>query len=188
MDGERPSNTTFSANKSADTIQRERSKRARRQVFTAVEDSLLTQLVRQVGENQWAFIASYIPGRTVRQCKERYFTYLCPAVRSESWTDVEDALILQKVNEIGHHWTRFVRFFDGRTPNALKNRWNFLVKDSQQAKKKSAQQSTDGELRDGRVRYLFPPVSSLPFLDGPSQPESRRMPLSNFICTSEKGI
>jgi hypothetical protein len=101
---------------------------------------------------------------------------------------MEDAFLLQKVNEIGHRWTILAHFFEGRTANALKNRWNFLLRGSQQTEKNSGQQSTDGGLRDTPVRYLFPPVSSLPFLEGPSQPESGRIPLSNFICISEKGI
>jgi hypothetical protein len=152
-------NSSASANS---TERRKRSKRTQRRIFSSVEDALLTNLVSQMGENAWPFIASCIPDRTVRQCKERYFTYLCPSVRTESWTECEDDLLLQKVREIGPHWTLISRYFEGRTPNALKNRWHFHFRENQQKKVAEHHRIESAEICG---KNLLPPISNFPFVE-----------------------
>jgi hypothetical protein len=129
--------------------------RTRRRIFNSCEDALLMQLVSQFGEQAWPIIASGIPDRTARQCKERYFTYLCPSVRVVPWTPAEDALLAEKVRDFGQRWTVISRFFEGRTPNALKNRWNACLKAGTVKAKDPPPQS----------RSLLPPISSLPFVE-----------------------
>ena len=99
-----------------------------RRLFTNEEDKKLVELVNQYGANAWTLISDRIPGRTSRQCKERYFTYLSPGVKKAPWTDQEDTLLFQKVQELGQRWSDIARYFDGRTPNSIKNRWHLHLR------------------------------------------------------------
>jgi hypothetical protein len=102
-----------------------------RRLFTSEEDTKLLSLVEAHGCDSWRVVAHHLPGLTPRQCKERYFTYLGPNVRRTPWTDSEDALLLRKVQEHGQRWADISKFFEGRTPTALKNRWHLHMRASQ---------------------------------------------------------
>lgn len=104
------------------------SHRKPRRLFTTEEDRKLIQLVEQFGVNAWTVISDRIPGRTSRQCKERYFTYLSPGVKKAPWTDEEDSLLFQKFQELGPRWSDIARYFDGRTANSIKNRWHLHLR------------------------------------------------------------
>jgi hypothetical protein len=49
--------------------------------------------------------------------------YLAPTIRNEPWTDDEDRLLVDKINELGHCWATIGHFFNGRSENDVKNRW-----------------------------------------------------------------
>lgn len=98
-----------------------------RKKFTAAEDELLKQLVEKFGTKKWESIAECMPGRTGRQCRDRYRNYLIPGFFNGQWTAEEDRLLLVKYKELGHQWSKMVPFFTGRSANSLKNRWNYFV-------------------------------------------------------------
>ncbi|OHT10204.1 hypothetical protein TRFO_20588 [Tritrichomonas foetus] len=102
--------------------------RKRRRLFTCQEDKLLISLVERHGVNSWIKIAEMIPGRTSRQCKERYNTYLSPDVNNSPWSESEDELLLAKVIEIGKKWAEISRCFNGRTANSVKNRYHLHLR------------------------------------------------------------
>ena len=95
-----------------------------RRVFTKEEDIRLIQLVKEYGENDWKLIASKMPDRNVRQCRERWKHFLS-VLESKNipFTLEEDELIRKKVIEFGHAWTRIAEFFPGRSDYQIKNRW-----------------------------------------------------------------
>lgn len=95
--------------------------------FTAIEDQRLRELVAQFGARKWKSIALLMPGRTGRQCRDRYTNYLCPGFFNGEWTAQEDQLLADKYKEYGPSWAKMVTFFEGRTANSLKNRWNYCV-------------------------------------------------------------
>jgi hypothetical protein len=95
-------------------------------MFSADEDSRLRSLVSQFGDTDWKRIASQMPGRTTRQCRERYKNYLSPDLSPRPWTQLEDDILAQKVIELGHKWAQMTGFFTGRSDVSLKNRWAAL--------------------------------------------------------------
>lgn len=98
------------------------NKQSRRN-FTIEEDKRLIQLVNQIGEENWDLVSRYMPGRNIRQCKERWGTYLNPRVNKAPWTPEEDELLIRKFKEIGPRWVEMGKYFVGRSDNNIKNRW-----------------------------------------------------------------
>ena len=99
-----------------------------RYVFTPKEDEILQNCVEKVGTGDWDTIAKQIPGRTARQCRERWTTYLSPAVNRTPWTPEEDGLLFDLLKAHGKKWGVIVGFFKNRTQNNVKNRWNTVVR------------------------------------------------------------
>ena len=50
------------------------------------EDAQLTELVKQYGGKHWARIASLLPGRTGKQCRERWCNNLDPSLKKGAWS------------------------------------------------------------------------------------------------------
>lgn len=98
-----------------------------RKKFTVEEDEKLKQLVNQNGPKKWDQIAKMMPGRTGRQCRDRYRNYLIPGFFNGQWTQEEDKLLREKFKQFGPQWARMMQFFPGRSANSLKNRWNYFV-------------------------------------------------------------
>ena len=103
-----------------------RKKPGQKVKFTLSEDNLLQKLVEKMGDTNWVEIAAMIPGRNPRQCHDRWFYYLSPNVKKTPWTEEEELLLCKCVREIGPHWVRISRMFEGRTDTQIKNKWNVL--------------------------------------------------------------
>lgn len=95
----------------------------RRRVFSTEEDELLAELVTSKVCSNWFEVAQRLPGRTARQCRDRWSNYLCPTNSFAPWTPEEDQLIVDKVNEIGTKWSTIAKYINGRSDNHIKNRW-----------------------------------------------------------------
>lgn len=98
-----------------------------RKKFTTEEDEHLKQLVEKYGCKKWEMIATEMPGRTGRQCRDRYRNYLVPGYFNGQWTQEEDDLLSARYQEMGPQWSKMTLFFPGRSANSLKNRWNYFV-------------------------------------------------------------
>lgn len=96
--------------------------------WSSQEDEQLTALVRKKGALRWSHIANELPGRTGKQCRERWFNHLDPDVRKDEWTPEEDNIIVAKHMEVGNAWAVIAKILCGRTPNSVKNRWNATLK------------------------------------------------------------
>jgi hypothetical protein len=99
-----------------------------RRFFQPPEDALLRRLVDEFGTGDWRRIAVQMPDRSPRQCRERYQTYLNPTVNTAPWSEQEDALLLAKFERLGSRWGDYRPFFQNRTLNNIKNRWNTIVR------------------------------------------------------------
>jgi hypothetical protein len=82
------------------------------------------------GTADWVAIASQMPNRDSRQCRERWYHYLAPEVLSDEWTKEEDVLLQKQVEAHGHKWKWFETQFPGRTDINIKNHYQLLLRKS----------------------------------------------------------
>ncbi|MDR1434977.1 MAG: hypothetical protein LBI77_01055 [Puniceicoccales bacterium] len=87
------------------------------------EDNLLRNVVEQNGPQNWNQIAAQVPGRTAKQCRERWIEYLDPTVKHGDWTEGEDQLLIEQRQLLGNKWAKIARNFPNRRGNEIKNRW-----------------------------------------------------------------
>ena len=103
-------------------------------LWTPEEDTCLRALVQEHGEQAWALVASRMPHeRNNKQCRERWRNHLRPACNKGPWTEEEDRLILERVQQHGTKWAKISGLYlPDRPENDIKNRWHILIRLHQQ--------------------------------------------------------
>jgi len=100
--------------------------------WTVEEDELLRQHVELVGPRRWTKqFDELIPGRNGKQCRARWTNHLSASVVKDKWTEEEDHIIMTLVDQWGTKWSKIAHALphgSGRTDNAIKNRWNSLMR------------------------------------------------------------
>eukprot|EP00744_Colponema_vietnamica_P001441 GILI01002385.1.p1 GENE.GILI01002385.1~~GILI01002385.1.p1 ORF type:complete len:517 (-),score=176.57 GILI01002385.1:320-1870(-) len=114
--------------------------------WTLQEDAILRAWVEKEGAKKWAQAAALIPGRSGKQCRERWFNHLNPEVKKGNWTPEEDSLIFELYQKLGSHWSEIATHFEGRTENAIKNRFYSTLRRLSTEKKKRKSVTDDGSL------------------------------------------
>lgn len=98
----------------------------RKMRWSPAEDQIIFDYVKKYGTSNWSFISQQIPGRTGKQCRERWVNQLNPENNNDHWTTEEDQLLLDKTEELGHQWSVIARYLNGRSANSVKNRFQLL--------------------------------------------------------------
>jgi hypothetical protein len=99
-----------------------RGVRKKKEPFSSEEDAKLRELVGGQATQDWQPIANQLPGRSARQCRERWKLYLSPDVNLEPWTVEEEGRLLKLYLANGPKWTLIANNFPNRTPNNVKNK------------------------------------------------------------------
>ena len=98
--------------------------------WTPDEDNLLKDAVQKYGSQNWGTLAKYVPGRTGKQCRERWLVGLDPSIKKDSWTKEEDDKLVELQEKFGNKWSKFIPYLSGRSSSAIKNRWSLLSRRS----------------------------------------------------------
>jgi hypothetical protein len=101
----------------------DRSSCSAKRKFSQDEDTLLRTVISRGICSDWCEVARELPGRSARQCRERWNNYVNPMINHGAWTKAEDELLIKKCKELGSKWEVIVKSFPYRSKNQIKNHW-----------------------------------------------------------------
>jgi hypothetical protein len=87
------------------------------------EDNILMQAIEVHGPSNWNSLAFALPGRTGKQCRERWMSKLSSNFTTKPWTPEEDEMLIALQQERGNQWAKFKSFLPGRSTISIKNMW-----------------------------------------------------------------
>jgi hypothetical protein len=130
--------------------------------WTKEEDSTLTDAVVKHNSEDWAAISELAPGRTKRQCLNRWHSALYSKsddtiARVGKWTKNEDSTLTDAVEKHnGKDWVAISSLVPGRTKHQCYRRWHGILdskKNETTARKGQWTKQDDGKLTDAVEKY-----------------------------------
>jgi hypothetical protein len=94
-----------------------------RKPFTIEEDFLIKHFYEAENITKWKQIAAHLPGRTAKSCKDRYMNYMIPNLTTDQFSQEEDQLLLELIQNHCKKWNIIALRFPRRSPNTIKNHW-----------------------------------------------------------------
>lgn len=94
--------------------------------WTLDEDEILRVAVKKFNCKNWKKIASEIPGRTSKQCLERWYGKLNPDLLDTEFSKEEDEILVRNQKIFGNKWSKISHFLPGRSTISVRNRWDLL--------------------------------------------------------------
>jgi hypothetical protein len=140
----------FSPTQSFSDAQRTAGGCPKKAKWTIPEDRALTSSLQELGTTNWPLVAAALPGRSSKQCRERWTSQLDPSLNRENWTPDEDAVLVAQQRQVGNCWSRIAQFLPKRSANAVKNRWSWLTRHRPAARK----QPPKAEQEKGKVEVF----------------------------------
>lgn len=145
--------------------------------WTAEEDEKLRHLATK-GFKSWIEAAEQIPGRSAKQCRDRWRNHLAQGIKHGSWDSAEDALLLELHAKHGNRWAAIARAMPGRTENAVKIHCKSLLARGNGTSSRSASSTGDLDLEDEEDdNELFDKVNAS---DSEEDPEATTDDLSSI--------
>jgi myb proto-oncogene protein len=101
--------------------------------WTEDEDSKLEDAVQTHGGKDWVAISLLVPGRTKKECNQRWHSVMNPSItlaagRTGKWTAVEEGKPKDAVQTHGDKdWAAIATLVPGRTKIQCCNRWDYVL-------------------------------------------------------------
>jgi len=125
------------------------------------EDQLLLTLVKEHGARNWTnLIAPYLPGRTGKQCRERFRNFVDPSRKRTAWTPEEERKAAELHAKYGNKWATIARELPGRSDNDVKNHFYASQRRKRPRDPNAASAAGDDSVRQKRPKKTTPPSSS----------------------------
>lgn len=158
--------------------------------FSADEDKLLDELVKNKRNRSWKEIAANFPGRTAAQCRDRYNQYLFKKIANKQWTPEEDNQIVELYKQFGPHWVKIANFLPGRSGNNVKNRWNSALTKfhgiaytaTKQERRSKNDKWTDIDNAEAERTFQVSPISIQIYLHHPNRHHSRHKTIYMWLA------
>jgi hypothetical protein len=98
--------------------------------WTVEEDAKLVAAAKRYGSKDWVRVAKLVPGRTNKQCRQRWTMLLDTTIDQASgaprlaWNPEEDAKLTEAVKNYGvNNWNEIAVLVSGRTDRQCRRRW-----------------------------------------------------------------
>lgn len=95
-------------------------------VWSPEEDAVIFDCLAR-GVIDWSEVASFLPKRKAKHCRERWNNHLDPALSNGQWLPAEEAKLMGAVEAHGTNWTQVVRLLPGRSESMAQQHWNSIV-------------------------------------------------------------